>query len=171
MTGFAILAPVPLEHLDAGQDIVAKEDFVAFGSRKFELFWAIDKRRNGEPASVLIFPSHEDDPVGSSFKVSWIGWYVGKEETHNGCHSSGMKHRPPTTPARTLSTTQATGRFFGMSSSSSSWQRVSVFQSPNFGLSRADGEKMCRLADLNWLPYPNSSNYRSRPWLRPKTRN
>ena len=97
MTGFAILAPVPLEHLDAGQDIVAKEDFVAFGSRKFELFWAIDKRRNGEPASVLIFPSHEDDPIGSSFKVSWISWYLGGEETHNGRHSSGMKHRPPTT--------------------------------------------------------------------------
>ena len=70
MTGFAILAPVPLEHLNAGLDIVAKEDFVAFGSRKFELFRAIDERRNGEPVPVLIFPSHEDDPVGSSFKVS-----------------------------------------------------------------------------------------------------
>ena len=51
MTGFAILAPVPLEHLNAGLDIVAKEDFVAFGSRKFELFRAIDERR-----MVNLFP-------------------------------------------------------------------------------------------------------------------
>ena len=97
MTEFAILAPVPLEHLDAGQDILAKESYVAFGSRKFELFRAIDERRNGEDVSVLIYPSHEDNQVGSSFKVSWLGWYVGKKETHNGRHPLGMKHRPPTT--------------------------------------------------------------------------
>ena len=97
MTEFAILAPVPLEHLDAGQDILAKESYVAFGSRKFELFRAIDERRNGEDVPVLIYPSHEDNQVGSSFKVSWLGWYIGKEETHNGRHSLGMKHRPPTT--------------------------------------------------------------------------
>lgn len=97
MKDFAILAPVPLEHLQSGQGIAAENGFVAFGSRKFELFRDIDERREGEPVPVLIYPSHEDDPTKTSSLVSWVGWYIGSEETQNGRHSLGMKHRPPTT--------------------------------------------------------------------------
>lgn len=97
MTDFAILAPVPLEHLETGQEIANANGFVAFGSRKFELFREIEERRNGAAVPVLIYPSHEDDPAKTSFQVSWIGWYIGSEETNNGRHSLGMTHRPPTT--------------------------------------------------------------------------
>ena len=97
MTEFAILAPVPLEHLESGEVIAAEKGFVAFGSRKFELFRDIDQRRDGNPVPVLIYPSHEDDQAKVTSMVSWIGWYIGSEETHNGRHSLGMDHRPPTT--------------------------------------------------------------------------
>ncbi|RWE54181.1 hypothetical protein [Mesorhizobium sp.] len=83
-TDFAILAPVPLEHLQSGKSIAEKEGFVAFGSRKWELFRKVDEMRDGAPVPVLIYPSHEDVPAGA-------------EESGSGKHSKGMQHRPPTT--------------------------------------------------------------------------
>ena len=97
MNDFALLAPVPLEHIESGQGIAAETGFVAYGSRKFELFREIDQRRDADPVPVLIYPSHEDDPAKVSFIVSWVGWYIGSEETNTGRHSKGMDHRPPTT--------------------------------------------------------------------------
>lgn len=97
MTDFAILAPVPLEHLETGRIIAEQTGFVAFGSRKFELFRDVDQRSNGQPVPVLIYPSHEDDPAKVSYQISWVGWYIGSEESHNGRHSAGMDHRPPST--------------------------------------------------------------------------
>ncbi len=97
MSDFAILAPVPLEHLESGQGIATDKGFVAFGSRKFELFRDIDERRGVDPVPVLIYPSHEDDPAKVTSMISWVGWYIGSEETPNGRHSLGMEHRPPTT--------------------------------------------------------------------------
>lgn len=107
MTGisdFSILAPVPLEHLQSGGAIASATGFVAFGSRKWELFRKVDELRGGARVPVLIYPSHEDVVAKLSFVVSWLGWYVGCEESGNGKHSKGMTHRPPTTgqysPAR-----------------------------------------------------------------------
>ena len=97
MTDFAILAPVPLEHLETGQAIAEQTGFVAFGSRKFELFREVDRRRQGELVPILIYPSREEDPAKASYQVSWIGWYIGSEESQNGRHSAGMEHRPPST--------------------------------------------------------------------------
>ena len=97
MKDLAILAPVPLEHLESGQKIAAREGYVAFGSRKWELFRDIDERRGDEPVPVMIYPSHENDTARLSYQVSWLGWYIGSEETNTGRHSRGMKHRPPTT--------------------------------------------------------------------------
>lgn len=97
MKDFTILAPVPLRHLESGQEIAAREGFVAFGSRKFELFRDIDKRRGDDPVPILIYPSSENDPARLSFHVFWTGWYIGSEETDTGRHSLGMQHRPPTT--------------------------------------------------------------------------
>jgi hypothetical protein len=94
---FAILAPIPLEHLLSGQTIAKDNGFVAFGSRKWELFRKVDEMRDGAPVPVLIYPSHEDVVAKLSFVVTWAGWYVGSEESHNGKHSAGMMHRPPTT--------------------------------------------------------------------------
>ena len=97
MSKFAILAPVPLEHLESGEEIARDKGFVAFGSRKLELFRDIDERRKGERVPVLICPSHEDSGSNISNFVSWFGWYVGGEESDRGRHSRGMEHRPPTT--------------------------------------------------------------------------
>ena len=94
---FSILAPVPLEHLQSGAEIASSTGFVAFGSRKWELFRKVDELRGDARVPVLIYPSHEDVPAKDSFIVSWVGWYVGSEESGNGKHSKGMTHRPPTT--------------------------------------------------------------------------
>ena len=97
MIDFAILAPVPQEHLDTGQGIAADTGFVAFGSRKFELFRDIDERRDGAEVPVVIYASWEDVPPKTGTNIVWTGWYVGSEETNSGRHSKGMTHRPPTT--------------------------------------------------------------------------
>ena len=97
MNDFAILAPVPLEHLESGQPVAEEKGFVAFGSRKWELFRDIDKRRDGNPVPVLIYASYEGVLARFTSKVSWVGCYIGSEATDTGRHSLGMKHRPPTT--------------------------------------------------------------------------
>lgn len=98
---FAILAPVPLEHLQSGAAIARATGFVAFGSRKWELFSKVDELRGDARVPVLIYPSDEDVPAKPSFIVSWAGWYVGCEESGSGKHSKGMTHRPPTTGQHT----------------------------------------------------------------------
>ena len=94
---FALLAPVPAEHLQSGQIVCEDEGFVAFGSRKWELFRKVEAERQGLPVPVLIYTSHEDVAAKMSFIVSWTGLYVGSAETSTGAHPLGMKHRPPTT--------------------------------------------------------------------------
>lgn len=94
---FALLAPVPLEHLQSGQAVSTQEGFVAFGTKKWELFRKLDALREGAPVPALIYPSHEDVPVKENFVVSWFGWYVGHVDGILGQHPGGMKHRPPTT--------------------------------------------------------------------------
>lgn len=94
---FALLAPVPLEHLQSGRLVAEAEGFVAFGTRKWALLRKLDEMRGDGRVAVLMYPSHEDVPAKDTFVVSWFGWYAGSEETRTGRHSSGMKHRPPTT--------------------------------------------------------------------------
>jgi hypothetical protein len=94
---FAILAPVPEEHLMSGQDVVQKTGFVAFGTRKWELLRQVDSLRDGDPVPVLIYPSHEDTPVKNSFIVSWFGWYFGHVASKGGAHPDGLTHRPQST--------------------------------------------------------------------------
>jgi hypothetical protein len=100
MTGISnssILAPVPLEHLQAGRAIANATGFVAFGSRKWKLFRKVDELRGSARVPVLIYPWHEDVASKLSFVVSWLGWQVGCEESGNGKYPEGMTHRPPTT--------------------------------------------------------------------------
>ncbi len=97
MNDFAILAPVPLEHLESGQPVAEEKGFVAFGSRRWKLFRDMDERRDGNPVPVLIYASDEGVLARFTTKVSWVGWYIDSEETHTGRHRLGMEHRPPTT--------------------------------------------------------------------------
>jgi len=94
---FALLAPVPLEHLQSGLEVSELKGFVAFGTRKWELLRKLDEMRGGAPIPVLIYPSHEDVPARESFLVCWFGWYVGNVDSASGQHPLGMSHRPSTT--------------------------------------------------------------------------
>src|SRR5262245_31316383 len=73
--GFAILAPVPLIHLESAITITS-QPYVSFGSMKSDLFRAIDQARGARPVLSLIYPSHNEDRAQLSYKVSWVGWYI-----------------------------------------------------------------------------------------------
>ena len=94
---FAILAPVPEEHLLTGREVAEAKGYVAFGTKKWELFRRIDEMRGEDPVPVLIYPSHEDEPGKLHYVVSWFGWYCGHVVSKGGAHPSGMTYRPPST--------------------------------------------------------------------------
>ncbi len=93
---FAILAPVPEEHLKSGLDVVAAEEFVAYGSRKWEFFREVDSLRGDEHVPVLIYPSSEDADVKMSYLIKWTGWYIKHVQSELGAHPNGKKYRPAT---------------------------------------------------------------------------
>lgn len=94
---FAIVAPVPLEHLETGKDVAESTGFVAFGSMKWELFRDIDQRRGEAAVPVLIYPSADDSPSSLALRIAWCGLYVGSSESKAGAHIEGMTHRPSST--------------------------------------------------------------------------
>jgi hypothetical protein len=94
---FAILAPVPHEHLESGVSISEAMEFVAFGTNKWELFLKIDSMRDGAPIPALIYPSWGKETASTNLKVSWFGWYIGHTNSKGGAHPDGMAHRPPST--------------------------------------------------------------------------
>ena len=96
---FAILAPVPLEHLNSGLDTERAAGEVAFGTRKWELLRKVDELRGGLPVAVLIYPSHEDEESKLTYKVGWFGWYTHHVDSKNGAHPDGMRFRPQSTAA------------------------------------------------------------------------
>lgn len=96
---FAILAPIPLEHLETGAPVSAGTGYVAFGTAKWEFFRKIDEQREGAAVPALIYPSDSGGMNLSNPKVSWWGWYVGHSESNGGAHQNGMLHRPPSTAA------------------------------------------------------------------------
>ncbi len=94
-SNIALLAPVPLEHLVDGKEVVQSAGKVAFGSRAWETFREVDNLRNGLPVDVYIYESHGDGHY--DFKVSWRARYVRHVESNLGAHPDGMKYRPPST--------------------------------------------------------------------------
>jgi hypothetical protein len=92
---FAILAPVPEEHLLSWQKD-GEQTKVAFGSMAFELFRQADELRGEKAVEVFIYASlAENRPLNS--EVSWHGLYVGHVPSRSGRHPQGMKYRPPST--------------------------------------------------------------------------
>ena len=95
---FAILAPVPEEHLASGESVANDSGYVSFGSMKWELFRAVDELRSGERVPVLIYPSHEEVVIKLAFQVAWTGWYLGHVSSYADKHFDETNgHRPPTT--------------------------------------------------------------------------
>ena len=91
----ALLAPIPLEHLEDGAVVCAQQGKVAFGSRAFEKFVELDALRDGAPVDVYIYASHtvRDGPA----TATWCARYVGKVNGVNGAHPDGRRYRPPST--------------------------------------------------------------------------
>lgn len=95
---FAILAPVPLEHLKSGLEVCAKQGSVAFGTRKWDFFHDLDIRREGQRVAALIYPSNEEDaPAKDTFIVAWFGWYTHSVDSKGGAHPDSMRFRPLST--------------------------------------------------------------------------
>jgi hypothetical protein len=100
MPAISLLAPVPLEHLRSGVDLLnrqrnTRERKVAFGSMAWEVFRELDAERNGAPVDVFIYAS--GDPSAERVEVSWRGRYIGHVESENGAHPNGMQFRPAST--------------------------------------------------------------------------
>jgi hypothetical protein len=96
----ALLAPVPREHLEAGQNLKGcRVAFGSCGSRALKLFQKLDKERAGMDVDVYIYAS----PAQSDFEVSWAARYVGSVQSVNGAHPDGMKYRPKSTAGDTES--------------------------------------------------------------------
>jgi len=91
----ALLAPVPLEHLEDGAQVCARQGKVAFGSRAFLVFVELDQLRQGEMVDVYLYASHahEDGPI----RATWVATYIGFVKSLDGSHPAGSKYRPPST--------------------------------------------------------------------------
>jgi hypothetical protein len=94
---FAILAPVPLQHLDSGEIVCRERGYVSFGSMKWELFAKVDEMRQGEKVPVLIYPSYESDVAKLTFKVGWTATYVKQITDREERIAEEQLYRPPTT--------------------------------------------------------------------------
>jgi hypothetical protein len=56
-----LLAPVPLEHLRSGLEVLAHEPFVAPGSRAWQVFRTLDELRADHAVRVWIYASDNDE--------------------------------------------------------------------------------------------------------------
>ncbi len=95
MLAIALLAPVPLVHLQDAVDVCEAQGKVAFGSRAWEVFRQLDLERNGAPVDVYIYASM--GRTADRLEASWHGRYIGHVEAKNGAHPDGMRFRPPST--------------------------------------------------------------------------
>ena len=76
MSTFALLAPVPLEHLQSGELACRDHGTVSFATRAWEVFDELNKLRGGptgSPVDVFIYAS--DDPLNERLEASWLGRY------------------------------------------------------------------------------------------------
>ena len=94
---FAILAPVPLEHLESGIIVAKETGYVSFGSAKWELFRKVDKSRGDQKVPTLIYPSYEGIAAKLTLTVAWTGWYIGHVVEYSDKLFDEETHRPPTT--------------------------------------------------------------------------
>jgi hypothetical protein len=74
---FALLCPVPDEHLEAGVNVASSTGYVCFGSNAWEIFREVDELRGSEIVPVLFYPSYENVEVKSTFKITYLGCYIG----------------------------------------------------------------------------------------------
>lgn len=85
----ALLAPVPLIHLEDAPGVIEEVGKVAFGSQAFQFFRELDLDRGGLAVETFIYASHAGV---RDLSVTWHGLYVGHEENREP-----VRYRPPST--------------------------------------------------------------------------
>jgi hypothetical protein len=92
-THIALLAPVPLCHLESASEITGQ---IAFATRDWELFNKLEQRRAGMPVDIYIYESH---PEGSFHgKATWHARYVRLEPDRH----KAKPYRPKSTESDTV---------------------------------------------------------------------
>jgi hypothetical protein len=96
---FAILAPIPEQHLRSGATVAEITGYVAFGNDAPHVLARIDALRAECPVPVLFHASQRGDAESDGqHRITWVGWYVGRTlPDAAGRHPLGPLHRPPTT--------------------------------------------------------------------------
>lgn len=91
----ALLAPVPLEHLESALAVQEASGRVAFGSSAWETFVNLDKATIGQPCQCYIYASSRTP--SATPQVTWTATYLRQVESRSGAHPSAMKYRPQST--------------------------------------------------------------------------
>ncbi|WP_404784123.1 hypothetical protein [Altericista sp. CCNU0014] len=105
---FALLAPVPEEHLISGLEAIAaqldSDDLpadhvpkIAFGSMAFEVLAEVEKLRAGKSVEVLIYASHAKGEQPLNPEATWRGLYVGCVGSRRGRYPGKSIFRPQAT--------------------------------------------------------------------------
>ncbi|MBW4518566.1 MAG: hypothetical protein KME16_02375 [Scytolyngbya sp. HA4215-MV1] len=105
---FAILVPVPENHLISGMEAIAaqfdSDDLppehlpkIAFGSMDFELFGEVEKLRDSQAIEVFIYASHAKGDQPLNPEVTWRGLYVGYVGSRRGRYPGKAMYRPKST--------------------------------------------------------------------------
>lgn len=94
MSDFALLTPVPLEHLPSALETCLREGKVAFGSRAGLVFAELENRTEGASVDVLIYAS---GGLSGPPSVTWTARYLRTVGAKNGAHPEGMTFRPAST--------------------------------------------------------------------------
>jgi hypothetical protein len=89
MSGFSLLAPIPVTHLQGAVEILAEKEFVLFGSEAFDVF---EKTEIG--TKVLIYVSHDAAEPVVSYTATY-GGFVGQSLEMRRLEREG--YRPPST--------------------------------------------------------------------------
>ncbi|MBD0268599.1 MAG: hypothetical protein ICV77_09925 [Cyanobacteria bacterium Co-bin8] len=102
---FAILAPVPENHLITGLDAIAQQldatppqtpPVVAYGSDAFEVFGKADQLRQQAPVEIYFYASHaKEQPL--NHQVTWRATYIGHVHSRRGRYPGSALHRPAST--------------------------------------------------------------------------
>jgi hypothetical protein len=102
---FAILAPVPEEHLITGLDTIAAQldadspeipPVVAYGSGAFEVFDKADAMCEGLLVEMFFYASHPESPTFKPF-ATWKATYLKQLHSRRGRYPGKKFHRPPST--------------------------------------------------------------------------
>lgn len=102
---FAILAPVPEQHLETGKEAIAAQlaadppeipPTLAYGSRAYDVFRKADEERAGRPVDIYFYASHAENPTLQP-QATWKATYIEHVESRRGRYRGNPLHRPPST--------------------------------------------------------------------------